>query len=131
MFSTVKYKGYNGQVPNLDLKGDNLKMLRHMIKLCNEAWELDESPGAKALMALGVITIRSGYRKERYSLLEALLYKMPPILFSNSKWFLKNLGGYLANPHNNPIRYLYGRVYHYYKVTKKIELESVLNNNVE
>lgn len=121
MFSTIKYTSWYGTQPDLRLEGLNLEILEKLIALCDSTWLMDRSAESKSLMKLGIVTLRKGYRIERYPLLELLFFKMPPVLFSNHKYKCTTFRREGIR-HERPLQFLYALVKQYYKQIKHIDL---------
>jgi hypothetical protein len=112
MFSEVKSIYTNNIV--IKLNDNRLEVLDKLVALCNEDWNVDRSSRAKKLLKEGIVTIKDGYRTERYPYLELVLYRMPPILLSNNKWFMRSFKRAIASV-DDPLEYLAAIVVRYHQ----------------
>lgn len=92
-----------------------------MLKLLGNDWVVDTtSERSKRLLKCEVITLTNGVNVEEYVYLELVLYRLPPMLFSNNCRFLTPFRrSVLASSSRDPLLLLGRMVERYYQTIKK------------
>lgn len=117
MFNKLVYIAYT--VPKSYTDSEfKMKVIDKLVQLCDPRWSVDRSFQYKKFLEAGIITITDGRQIEQHAASDLVLYKLPPVLFSNNKYFT---GSYrkCCGATDDPLQLLIRMVQQYYKVIKK------------
>jgi len=116
MFNEVKWERYK---PLNQIDIEDLKTLDALIKLIFPTAKVDYvSNHAKLKLKIGVITLTDGLKVECYPLLDLLIYRMAPMLFSNNHYYINSYRKTAIVPAGNPVQKLAGMVKSYNRLRR-------------